>query len=304
MEQLKENIACYNCGSNQNSLRYSHDGWNVVNCNNCGFVFTNPRPTLDSLPGFYAQSYFDSDRFNHSGEGKFPARLSDIYKFKQAGSLLEIGCAQGHFLNYMNRLGWDVNGVEISEDACRLISEKFSWPVFNGDFLDFPSTKKYDVICMYHVLEHVPEPLKVINKAKELLKPDGILVVEVPNIEGYDMKNPDRKKGTYDLPIHLTHYTPKLLSKLLKRSGFKILTTDLYHPQFVLDYFESKKSKKNNIGQQPKTSEYSFKQPVNQSLNVNKELPKKSLKVKLVEGVLAIVAKFYPGWRFTIIARK
>lgn len=141
MEKLKENIACYNCGSDQNSLRYSHDGWNVVNCNNCGFVFTNPRPTLESLPSYYDQNYFDSGRFNHTGQGKFPNRLRDIYRYKRFGSILEIGCAQGHFLHYMNRLGWDVEGVEISKDGCEHIRKTYAWPIYNGDYLEFESDK-------------------------------------------------------------------------------------------------------------------------------------------------------------------
>lgn len=303
MEKLKESIACYNCGSNENSLRYSHDGWNVVNCNSCGFVFTNPRPTLESLPSYYDQNYFDSGRFNHTGQGKFPSRLRDIYRYKKSGSILEIGCAQGHFLHYMSRLGWTVEGVEISQDGCEHIRKTYQWPVFNGDFLEFESDKKFDVICMYHVLEHVPEPLKVIEKAKAMLKENGIMVIEVPNINGFDMKNPERRKWSYDLPVHLTHYTPAILKQLLRKFGYSILYVDRYYPQFLLNYFNKKRTPQ-KVNAKVEHQKHNHVGVDTTPLNANIELPNKSMKSKFVNAVLFYVGTIFPGWRFTIIAKK
>lgn len=155
---------------------------------------------------------------------------------------------------------------------------------------------------MYHVLEHVPEPMKVLKKVYDSLSPDGILVVEVPNIDGYDMKKDSQRAAwSYDLPLHLTHYNPNSLSKFLNHCGFKTLQTDRYYPQFVLDYFNKKREP--TIA---KTSETNTMVTAKNTkkLSIETELIPSSLKKKFVQFILNIISRFYPGWRFTIISKK
>lgn len=293
-----EYVNCLSCGKDDAKIYFKQNEWRVLKCSNCGFLYTNPRPTSEELPKYYTSDYFESDRFAGFHSVNYDNRLKDILRFKKdTCSILEIGSANGHFLNYMKERGCEVSGVEYSSDAAKSTKEVFHIDVFNGDFLDYDAEAKFDIICMYQVLEHVPEPVKTIKKAYSLLKENGLFIVEVPNINGYDMKiDESRKVWSYDLPIHLSHFTPSLLSKIVNDIGFSVKHIDRYYPQFVLDYY-AKKAKHGKVRVKGE------KRKSDSSKNLT-SVPKESLKVRLVNFILSKISYFYPGWRFTIIAQK
>jgi len=301
----RENILCNFCESNNYSHFDCSDGWNIVKCKGCGFHYTNPRPFLSQLPDFYKEDYFNDIRhskkfYNDDGSirnstGNYNNRIKTIENHVNCrGSLLEIGAARGGFLKVMRERGWQISGVEISENAVKLAKEINNVDLFCGTFDQFNTKNKFDVICMYQTLEHVSNPKKVIEKAYLLLNKKGILVIEVPNIKGFDIKKDKRrKKLVYDLPRHLNHFSPKFLSNQLIKIGFSIIEKDRYYPQFLLDWMETKQKGKNELHTGSNCSE-----------NNSKEIPlkkhNKTWKVKFLDNV----SKFYPGWRFTLVAQK
>ncbi len=139
------------------------------------------------------------------------------------GRLLDFGCGGGVFLEQMQRVGWQVTGVDICREAVRHLRENLGINAYVGS-LPHPQleSEKFDVITMWHSLEHVHWPRQVLRAAFDLLVPGGKLILAVPNIDSL----PFRWFGTswygLDLPRHLTHFTPRSLRLMLEESQFQI----------------------------------------------------------------------------------
>jgi 2-polyprenyl-3-methyl-5-hydroxy-6-metoxy-1,4-benzoquinol methylase len=308
-----ETVDCLFCGRSEYSRYDSADDWTIVKCRKCGLCFTNPRPVVESLSHFYTLKYFkDEDEsrfhlFNEDGsaypdkENGDHQRIADIEsRFQKRGNLLEVGAATGGFLRAMRRRGWSVQGVELSHDAVEAAREYEAVDVFCGALEDYETEETFDVICMYHSLEHVPDPAYVIERSYQLLNPNGIVVIEVPNINSFDIKwSRKRKLLNYDLPLHLSHFTPEVLTERLRATGFKILDVDVYYPDFLLKLVEW-------WGRHRRATDESS--PVLDSdqppLESNEELPMAMKTSNWKIGLFRAVAKVFPGWRFTIVARK
>lgn len=293
-------ISCGFCNSN-NFKPFYRGEWIVVKCKNCGFIYTNPIPF--DLESYYSEEYFKDIRhkdkfYNTDGsikisEGDYLNGIQAIENFsKKRGTLLEIGAARGGFLRQVRKLGWEVSGVEISADAVKIAQEN-NLELYRGDYLDYKPDKKYDVICMYQTLEHLPEPKRVLLKTHKELSENGLLVIEVPNIKGWDIKwNRNRKQLILDLPRHVNHFSPKFLKKELKKIGFEILLIDLYYPDFLLKLLKTKLKPDNLVHTGVSNNKIDQTTPM---LKINK-----TWKGKLLDRISFV----FPGWRFTIIARK
>lgn len=309
-----ETVDCSFCGSPDYSRYDSVDDWLIVKCNRCGFCFTNPRPTLESLPSYYDLSYFrdgDVKRFgffnqyapgNPGADLDYHQRIADIEScVDKRGRLLELGAAAGGFLNVMRARGWKVDGVEVSRDAVELAKKENGVDIFCGTLAEFESDETYEVVCMYHSLEHTPNPAYVIDRSYELLKPRGIIVIEVPNLAGFDARfNRERKLLSYDLPRHLNHFTPAIITKTLEKKGFEILDIDLYYPDFILRLAEARtarlpKRDVDNAGHDSGDGSGS-------QTNIDLPLARKNTNWKT--RLLKYGSQLFPGWRFTIVARK
>jgi 2-polyprenyl-3-methyl-5-hydroxy-6-metoxy-1,4-benzoquinol methylase len=301
-----ELVVCGFCGNNHYDNYESLEDWNIVKCKGCGFHYTNPRPKLSVLDKYYDSKYFKDVRHSkkfHNSDGTIRKTTESYFNrietiesnIEKRGRLLEIGAARGGFLNVMKDRGWHVDGVEISKDAVGLAKEIYGIDLFLGIYQDFQPKEKFDVICMYQTLEHVPDPKQILEKSYRLLNEGGLLIVEVPNIKGFDIKkDKDRRYLVYDLPRHLNHFSPKFLVNQMTNMGYEILEVDRYYPQFVLDLINRKKSIKDNVVEDEK-SEISMKKNDLPLLKNNK-----SWKLRLVDKFSVI----YPGWRFTVIAKK
>jgi 2-polyprenyl-3-methyl-5-hydroxy-6-metoxy-1,4-benzoquinol methylase len=297
----KKQITCNFCNSN-NSKPFFNGEWPIVKCQNCGFIFTNPIP--ENLEAFYSEEYFKdirhSDKFYNTdgsiktSEGDYFGGILDIENYsKTRGKLLEIGAARGGFLKKMKDRSWEVYGVEISVDAVNIAHQINNLELYRGDYLSYHTKQQFNVICMYQTLEHLPNPKEVLTKVYNEIEQEGILVIEVPNVEGWDIKwDEERKRLVYDLPRHLNHFSPSFLKKELLKLGFEILEINRYMPDFLLKLLSHR-------NQQLKKS----KENVSKHVEVkNIPLLKKNITWKL--RLLNLVSIFFPGWRFTIIARK
>lgn len=303
------NTNCCFCSSNNFTPYYKEAEWQIVKCENCGLCYTNPRPTIETLPNFYNEEYFKDKRFNsgyYNPDGSvkpdqvdyFP-RIGPIESFlTKRTSLLELGAARGGFLKVMRDRGWDVDGIEISPEAALLGKKLYNILLFNGILEEYKSNKAYDVVCMYQTLEHVYNPAYVIRRSYELLNKNGLLVIEVPNIESADMWfNKERKHLTYDLPRHLTHFTPTILSTYLESTGFKIEYLELAYPEFLnrlLSLISNKNASTKVIDDSLVQKDTSASTPLSMA----------KLTFSRKAKILRFIASLFPGWRFTIVARK
>jgi 2-polyprenyl-3-methyl-5-hydroxy-6-metoxy-1,4-benzoquinol methylase len=140
------------------------------------------------------------------------------------GRLLDFGCGGGSFLERMDRQGWQVTGVDISPLAVERIRSKLGLHALLGSLPhEALEPGSFDVITMWHSLEHAHEPLTVLREARRLLTPRGRLLVAVPNIASLPFRWFGPAWYGLDLPRHLTHFSPTTLGAMLVRAGFRIL---------------------------------------------------------------------------------
>lgn len=212
-------------------------------CTSCSFVYLDPRPTAEELALLYSDEYFLHDGTDcgaHSatdyetaaikGSVKFPEILGAIQKFKAAGDFFEVGCGMGYFLEYVRGKGYHVSGIEYSAMGTKLCRERFGLDVRQSSFEELsPDHGRFDVIFMGDVLEHLIEPRAMLEKARRMLKPSGIIAVEVPSmfnsfvgrlaVRGYRLLR-TRKKMPMP-PYHVNEFTPKTLQAMFRKAGFR-----------------------------------------------------------------------------------
>jgi 2-polyprenyl-3-methyl-5-hydroxy-6-metoxy-1,4-benzoquinol methylase len=246
---------CDLCGSR--AIRPLHREPHVCACGDCGFLFDNPRPSAEEIAGYYS-SQGKYDEWLGELEGRdllWKRRLEKVLEYASGGRLLDMGAGIGQFLVHAKPY-FEVHGTEVSGEAMRIAKERYDIHLSSGrlgDAVRFTSGS-FDVITLYHVLEHVPSPSATMRTCSELLNDRGLLVVAVPN-DGH----PYRRHGgmlkyavkrllgaagmkRYEhLPrfdeivldpskqseIHLSHFTPRTLDNLIRRTGFEVLECSL-----------------------------------------------------------------------------
>lgn len=229
---------------------------NIFKCNHCGYIFDNPRPTFDEIINFYSrEDKYDSWLKEEKGRDVlWQRRLRMIKKFKSTGTLLDIGTGIGQLL-YLARNDFEVEGTEISESAIKIAKEKFDLNLKKGQVEDIDfGDRRFDVITLFHILEHVPDPTRLIERCYNLLNKQGVLIIAVPNEINSLIKRPIkrlfsilrigkfRKYGIFGLPkieldgtlseIHLSHFTVSTLKKWLTKKHF-IVVEDTLDPYYA-----------------------------------------------------------------------
>lgn len=242
-----ERVACNLCGQDVPTayLRVNDlflerlDVWaNLVQCMNCGLVYQNPRPSANEILAHYPleyELYSDPVAVNQrrglrlwANEYGMRKRCRYVTRHKTAGTLLDVGCAAGTFLLAMrNTARWTVRGVELNAEVAHQTRERYGLDVVSGTLEDahFPSSE-FDAITMWDVLEHVYDPAATLADIWRLLKPDGILVVRVPNLRSWDARLFGTAWAGYDAPRHLYFFSPATLGALLEQSGFEVVGHD------------------------------------------------------------------------------
>ena len=205
----------------------------IVKCRNCGFRFTNPRPKATELGKYYEST--ESLSHSNKQKGLFAAvyqqvrkytlvlKLSLIKQFQEKGEILDIGCATGQFLHFMRQHGWKTTGIEPDDKTRAKAISEYSLQVFPEEKLNTFQKTSFDVITMWHVLEHVSDLNARMEQLKSLLKPIGTLFIAIPNCEAQDAKFYGKYWAGYDLPRHLYHFTKEDIIRLAENHGFKIV---------------------------------------------------------------------------------
>lgn len=211
-------------------------------CVVCSFVFLDPRPTDEELALLYSDEYFmydgadcgahsptDYETAARKGSVKFPEILGWIKRFKSSGHFFEVGCGMGYFLDYARANGYTVSGVEYAALGTNVCRKKFGLHVEQGSFEAYPLVpEQHDVIFMGDVLEHLIQPLDMLQKAKKMLKTSGIVSIEVPSIFNsivgrlavITYRSIKTQKKMPMPPYHVNEFTPKTLRSIIERAGF------------------------------------------------------------------------------------
>lgn len=210
----------------------SGEVFHLCRCASCGFLFTEDSPPEDEIGRYYDTpdyiSHSDTrkglvNRLYHRARHymlKRKARLVERESHRTTGSLLDIGTGTGYFADTMKQRGWQVQAVEKSEQARRFASEHFGLQVLPHTGLDKLPAAAFDVITLWHVLEHLEHLDKTWERLYDLLADKGVLVVAVPNCSSYDARKYGAYWAAYDVPRHLWHFTPSTMQQWASRHGF------------------------------------------------------------------------------------
>ena len=206
----------------------------IVKCMACGTVYLSPAPEQKEFEKCYPEKYYTrasgnvrvTEAHKLSLEKGFLYRADIMERFVKIGKMLDVGCGDGYFIAFLRKRGWDSWGAEISEAACRhaineLLLEKDK--VLCGDFLKISLPGNcFDLITLFDVLEHMPDPATVLKRCSELLKPGGGIFIQVPNFNSAGRRIFGKYWIHIDAPRHLIHFTPASLRLFMK--GWEIMS--------------------------------------------------------------------------------
>ena len=206
----------------------------VVKCRACGLTYTNPRPDSESIGRFYPPDYQPHrrprkmrqantlSRFARWTGRRTPERDGDL-PWSGTGRLLDFGCGGGSYIKRMADRGWQVTGLDAAVGAVREIQEELGLRALVGS-LPHPDLApgSFEVVTMWHSLEHVHRPLDILREAYTLLVPGGKLIVACPNIDSWAARAFGPSWFALDLPRHLTHFTPTTLADMLAAGGYRV----------------------------------------------------------------------------------
>lgn len=208
----------------------------IQECLDCGLLFTEPRPSKDKIGDYYKSEEYYSHQENKNGfipklyESVKSINLKHKYRIatagKQSGKLLDIGCGVGDFLHTAEEHGWQCTGIEPSEDAKTIAKKRIKAEILGSEDLEQFPNETFDVITMWHVLEHVDDLKWQISQLQRLIKQNGRIVIAVPNYKSYDAVYYKEKWAAYDVPRHLNHFNKETLAKIFKTNGLTLVDID------------------------------------------------------------------------------
>ena len=183
---------------------------------------TVPAPSEQDLPKYYESDDYISHTDSRRGLMAFLYQKVKSYSLRKkvnlinrenggTGTLLDVGAGTGAFLEAANKRGWNVKGVEPNEKARKFAGDRGLELVDSIEELD---DSRYDVVTLWHVLEHMPNLLEVIQKLSSIVKPGGTLIVAVPNFKSYDARHYKNFWAAYDVPRHIWHFSRTAVKKL------------------------------------------------------------------------------------------
>ena len=214
-------------------LCYVPGRFTLVRCAGCGLLYLSLRPTPESMGAYYPANY---DPFVQQTVEQLPLlqrfsvryglrrRCRLVLAHKTYGRLLDIGCATGQFLAEMRRFpGWQVHGVEPSQDAARFARDVLGLDVHQGELASaaYPDAH-FDVVTMWDVLEHLYDPREILQEISRILKPDGVLVMRTPSLRSADARAFGPYWAGLDSPRHLAIFSHDTVAALLASSGFAL----------------------------------------------------------------------------------
>jgi 2-polyprenyl-3-methyl-5-hydroxy-6-metoxy-1,4-benzoquinol methylase len=259
--------ACPVCGSNK--IKHALDAkdytvsskiFGIWECGNCALRFTQDVPAVNSIGQYYQSENYIS----HTDSSK--GFINKIYHFVRRltlgdkrrlilsatglkeGKLLDIGAGTGAFVQNMQLNGWQTTGLEPDEETRKRAAALHKVNLLPADTFYTFATESFNVITMWHVLEHVHDLHNYIKHLKETLKPGGLIFVAVPNYTSYDGKVYNSYWAAYDVPRHLYHFSPESVKQLMNMHGLQVQSTrSMRYDSFYISFLSEKYKKGNPL---------------------------------------------------------
>jgi 2-polyprenyl-3-methyl-5-hydroxy-6-metoxy-1,4-benzoquinol methylase len=209
------------------------ESFTINQCTNCSFLFTQDIPSSETIAPYYKSEKYIShsdtqkgivNKLYHQVRNIMLGRKYRLIKKLSSGkTLLDIGCGTGYFPNFMKLKGYNAFGMELEQDARNFASQNFGLELFSPEYILEQDVKDtYDIITLWHVMEHLHDPVKYLTWIHQSLKPDGVLLIALPNSNSFDAKYFKEYWAAYDVPRHLWHFTPETFKKYLVQFGFEL----------------------------------------------------------------------------------
>ncbi len=228
-------LPCNLCGLEETRIiQNAEDPFCVVQCKCCGLAYTDPMPSGHFLADHYDEAYY-ADWVHKQAPGRdrmWKKRLRELATYGKGGRLLDVGCGLTTFLQAARAEGYEVQGTEVSEYIASVGSDEANVHVFRGELEEarFPRDH-FDIVTMWHSLEHMTDPRGSLDEAFRILKENGLLVVAVPNLHNAVLRFFYRLvKGkslalfsTEAKELHLYHFSETTLTGMLQKAGFEII---------------------------------------------------------------------------------
>lgn len=292
---------CVVCGMNRYKRLFVKEGFKFVKCNNCGFIYTNPSIKQKSLKIYYeniGEEYYQTpdnktrDVMRNLLKDKFNDELSYIERYAKKGRVLDIGCGVGIFLYYAKKRGWKVYGTEFNKFSIKYINDTLKINTIFSSDLKKLEKNYFDLITLHQVMEHIPDPNKMLRDIRLLLRDDGLIFMSVPYVYGISTRIIGRNSMHYAGMGHLNYFNRKNMITLMNKNGFEVIKirTEAFKADMLLDHFRRKliKTKQDN---------HSNDSPLSLG-HIG------GFKIRVYKIICAILNAAYFGDYMTVLARK
>ncbi len=257
-------LQCPICSSDRTAFwnevqdyKISQETFQLFDCEECGIRFTGNPPDEKS-----SSKYYDSPRYiSHSNSTQgiinktyhlvrnimLQRKMNLLQKYSSSKEVLDIGCGTGYFLKVLKDNQYSTFGIEINEGARRFAIENFGLIVKEPETLiSGQINKKFGIISMWHVLEHIYSPKILLQSISKVLDDNGILVIAVPNYKSTDANHYQSAWAGYDVPRHIWHFNPVSMSVFMNTCGFKLIALhrlpfDAYYVSMLSESYKKKK---------------------------------------------------------------
>lgn len=245
-------FTCNLCACNQNQLLFQEESplaghsFSVVKCKDCGLVTTFPQPTdsfltkLYNLDSYQAQTVSGQYCLNQEASEKdFNFILNKMSGLAKGRKLLDVGCGAGNFLRHAVKDNWDCHGIEPSPYASKIAKKHLGERVTHGFFNEQSySDASFDAVTLWYVLEHVPDPSKILTDCKRILKSDGVIFIAVPNWHYIKTRRllSQIKQGSVGIVHaheHLFQFSSNTLKRMFEKNGFQSVSEHCATPYMV-----------------------------------------------------------------------
>jgi SAM-dependent methyltransferase len=222
---------CPSCGSAKNTVRFIEPPFHVVRCAECSLVFLgNPPENSASIDAYHDSPEPDAGLYLAGNSHPFlsslfamnETRIRMVRSVKREAALLDVGCGRGYFVKTASDAGYDAMGIDLSEKAVRYARETFSVSANTASMeVLMRQGKRFDVITLWHVLEHFDDPISALKTVRSLLSDGGVCVIEVPNLNSlkFILSGGKWEGGNHPL-YHRTFFTGATLRMVLEKAGF------------------------------------------------------------------------------------
>lgn len=235
--------------------RSTQEEFSLLICNKCGLIKTHPQIPKDQISDYYSSHTYDSHKKKNSKlkffdtlyhfaqklnfRHKYSIIKRALYSNTKGHKLLDYGCGNGNFLEFVQEKFYSVKGVEFEKLMIEYCQSKGLDVKSEEEF--FLENEKYDVITLFHVLEHLYNPETYLRKFNSLMNHKGILVIALPNPNSFDSNYYKSDWAAWDVPIHVYHFTQGVIIQMAKAAGFKFLfKSPLYLDAFYVSVLSEK----------------------------------------------------------------